>query len=178
MNVRLKLVGLLLILLACSCDNLERQHKNKDQGASAFFLNGQSAQTPPAGNVARGDQQRQRQLIDRPPMSDALLTRGEDRYQVFCSPCHGVAADGHGTVVARGFPQPPDFTEARLLNAPDRYFVDVIGNGYGQMYSYASRVAPADRWAIAAWIRVLQQSRHASLAQLPKADRRALESTP
>jgi len=178
MNIWLRGLTMVLMVLMCGCDNLERQHKNKDQSTSAFLPNGQTAQTPPEGTVARGDGARQRQLTERPPMSDELLSRGEDRYQVFCTPCHGVAADGHGTVVARGFPQPPDFTEKRLLEAPDRYFVEVIGNGYGQMYSYASRVAPADRWAIAAWIRVLQQSRHASLDRLPETDRQALQALP
>lgn len=160
------------------CDNLERQRKARDQAASDFFPNGQVQQQPPQGTVARGDGLRRAQLSQRPPLTEALLERGRERYQIFCTPCHGQAGDGHGTIVARGFPAPPDFTEPRLLAVPDGYFVNVITSGYGQMYSYASRVAPVDRWAIAAYIRALQLSRHAPVEQLPAEDRQALGEAP
>lgn len=161
-----------------ACDNMERQRKSRDQAASDFFLNGQVQQVPPKGTQARGDGARRAELTQRPAMTSELLRRGQDRYQVYCTPCHGVAGDGHGTVVARGFPAPPDFTEPRLLAVPDGYIVSVITNGYGQMYSYAARVGPVDRWAIAAYIRALQLSRHAPVAGLPPEDRQALEQAP
>ena len=174
----LALLALSLLVGVAGCDNLERQRKARDQAASDFFPNGQVQQRPPAGTVARGDLARRAQLTQRPAMTAELLERGRDRYQVYCTPCHGIAGDGHGTVVARGFPAPPDFTEPRLLAMPDGYFVNVITNGYGQMYSYAARVAPLDRWAIASYIRALQLSRHAPAGDLPPEDRQALEGAP
>jgi mono/diheme cytochrome c family protein len=179
MNRRLLTVlALGLALGLAGCDNLERQRKARDQAASDFLPNGQVQQRPPAGTVARGDGARRAQLSERPPLTAELLQRGQERYQIYCTPCHGLAGDGHGTVVNRGFPAPPDFTEPRLLAAPDGYFVNVITSGYGQMYSYAARVAPVDRWAIAAYIRALQLSRHAPAEQLPAEDRQALEAAP
>lgn len=85
-----------------------------------------------------------------------LLARGQERFDIYCSPCHSRLGDGNGMIVARGFPHPPDYKIARLRNAPVGHFFDVMTNGYGAMYSYASRVAPEDRWAIAAYIRLLQ----------------------
>ena len=93
-------------------------------------------------------------------------------------PCHGLAGDGLGAVVERGFPQPPDFAEPRLIQAADRHFIRVIAEGYGVMYSYAARVKPADRWAIVAHIRALQLARAAKVGTLPELDRRALEALP
>jgi mono/diheme cytochrome c family protein len=93
-----------------------------------------------------------------------LLERGKERYDIFCAPCHGFDGDGDGMVVRRGFPAPPSYHSAALMKAPASHFLDVMTNGYGVMYSYADRVAPADRWAIVTYIRALQLSRHASLA--------------
>ena len=97
-------------------------------------------------------------LTQKPPMSLALVKRGRERFNIFCSECHGSTGDGDGMVVQRGFPAPASFHDARLVNAPDEHFVDVITNGYGVMYSYSDRVPPADRWAIAAYIRALQRT--------------------
>jgi mono/diheme cytochrome c family protein len=88
-----------------------------------------------------------------------VLERGQLRFTIYCTPCHGRLGNGQGMVVQRGFPPPPDYAIRRLRNAPVGHFFDVITNGYGVMYSYASRVPPRDRWAIAAYIRVLQASR-------------------
>ncbi|WP_263262301.1 cytochrome c [Pseudomonas sp. RIT-PI-S] len=176
-GARALLIAAMVVALV-ACDNLERQRKARDQAASDFFPNGQVQQAPPPGTVPRGAAAREAELRQRPALTAELLQRGQDRYQVYCTPCHGLAGDGHGTVVARGFPAPPDFTEPRLRAAPEGYFVNVISNGYGQMYSYAARVAPVDRWAIAAYIRALQLSRHAPVGQLPAEDRQALEHAP
>jgi mono/diheme cytochrome c family protein len=108
-------------------------------------------------------------------MSMALLEHGRDRFDIYCSPCHGRAGDGEGIVVQRGFPHPPSYHIDRLRDAPASHVVAVITQGYGVMYSYAARVPPADRWAIAAYVRALQLSRHATLAALPEADRQKLE---
>jgi mono/diheme cytochrome c family protein len=102
-----------------------------------------------------------------PQVTAALLRRGQERYTIYCMPCHSPAGDGDGPVVRRGFPHPPSYHEQRLRDAPDRHFFDVITQGHGVMYSYADRVSPQDRWAIVAYIRALQLSQHAQLAALP-----------
>ena len=96
-----------------------------------------------------------------------LLARGQERYGIYCSPCHGLSGNGDGMIVRRGFPAPPSYHSARLRAAPAKHFFDVITNGYGVMYSYAARVEPRDRWAIVAYIRALQESRNAKLADIP-----------
>ena len=98
-----------------------------------------------------------------------LLERGRERFGIYCSPCHGLAGDGDGVIVAHGFPAPPSYHIDRLLAAPAQHFYDVITKGYGVMYSYRDRVQPHDRWAIAAYIRALQLSRRAKIAQVPEA---------
>ena len=96
-----------------------------------------------------------------------LLRRGHDRFVIYCAPCHSPAGDGDGLVARRGFPRPPSYHIERLRRVPDRHLYDVISDGHGIMYSYADRVAPPDRWAIVAYIRALQLSQNAPLAQLP-----------
>ena len=105
-----------------------------------------------------------------------ILARGQQRYEIFCTPCHGATGDGNGMIVLRGFPRPPGFTSARLLQAPARHFYDTIANGKGDMYSYAAQIPSADRWAIAAYIRALQQSRHAVISALPPDDQSRIAS--
>jgi len=114
-------------------------------------------QAPAPGSVAREDQTGN-VLAERPPMTLALVQRGRERFEIFCSECHGDGGDADGMVVQRGFPRPPSFHDRRLVTAPDEHFVDVITNGHGVMYSYADRVPPADRWAITAYIRALQRT--------------------
>ncbi len=110
------------------------------------------------------------------PLTAALLQRGQQRFNIYCAPCHGPLGDGDGYIVRRGFPAPPSYHIPRLRNAPDRYFVDVMTNGYGLMYSYADRVSPSDRWAIVAYIRALQLSQHAPAGLLTDADRAHLSA--
>ena len=112
-----------------------------------------------------------------PPVSAALLKRGQERFEIFCTPCHSEAGDGDGMVVRRGFPAPPSYHIDRLRNAPDSHFYDVITNGYGVMYPYSDRIAPRDRWAIVAYIRALQLSQHAPAATLSDADRTKLSGS-
>lgn len=167
-----------LLLSLVGCDDMAKQPRADAQEASTFFPDGKVNQVPPAGTVARGDLARASVLAERPALTVQLMQRGRERFDIYCSPCHGLAGDGQGTVVARGFPQPPDLTVPRLVNAPDRHFMNVIAHGYGQMYSYAARVQPADRWAIVGYIRALQFSRRAPLDSLPEIDRNTLEQLP
>ena len=147
-----------LLLLAGCHQNLTMSNQKKlhEWERSNVFRNGKVLQVPPQGSVSR-EQDVADVLAQKPPMTLALVQRGRERFNAFCSECHGFGGDADGMVVQRGFPRPPSFHEARLVNAPDEHFVDVITHGYGVMYSYADRVPPADRWAIAAYIRALQR---------------------
>lgn len=131
---------------------------------------GSSSQPMPPGTIARGTRPASdpvisgrtgTKLVTTIPLkiTPAMLQRGQERFNIYCSPCHSRVGDGAGLIVSRGFPHPPDYALERLRTAPVGHFYDVITNGYGVMYSYASRVEPEDRWAIAAYVRVLQASR-------------------
>jgi len=109
------------------------------------------------------------------PITREVLERGRERFNIYCSPCHGRTGDGNGMIVQRGFPPPPSYHIDRLRQAPVGHFYDVITQGYGIMYSYAARVEPADRWAIAAYIRVLQKSHEGKLDDVPESERAKLE---
>lgn len=111
------------------------------------------------------------------PITRQMLERGRERFDIYCAPCHGRTGDGNGMIVQRGFPAPPSYHIPRLQQAPVGHFFDVMTLGYGVMYSYAQRVEPSDRWAIAAYIRVLQQSQNARLEDVPPAERAKLEGT-
>jgi hypothetical protein len=108
------------------------------------------------------------------PVTMEVLQRGQERYNIYCSPCHSRLGDGDGMVVRRGFPRPPSYHTDELRNASLGHFYDVMTYGYGLMYPYADRVPPRDRWAIAAYIRALQLSQHAQLTDLPISVRRRL----
>lgn len=96
----------------------------------------------------------------------AILDRGQNRYNISCLPCHGALGDGNGMIVQRGFKRPPSYHEERLRKAPSSYFYDVVTNGFGAMSSYTDQLTPEDRWKVIAYIRVLQQSQHATLSEL------------
>lgn len=100
------------------------------------------------------------------PVTKELIDRGEQRYKVFCTVCHGPTGNGDGMIVRRGFTKPPTYNDDRLRNAPVGHFFDVITNGYGRMNGYASQVPVADRWAIVAYIRTLQISQNPNGAQI------------
>ncbi len=101
------------------------------------------------------------------PATPELLARGQQRYNIYCSPCHGETGDGNGMIVQRGYKRPPSYHTARLLKAPIGYFFDVMTNGFGAMPDYAEQVNPTDRWAIAAYIRALQLSQNATRSDVP-----------
>ena len=104
------------------------------------------------------------------PVTLALLERGQQRFDIYCAPCHGLSGNGDGMIVRRGFPAPPSYHTDRLRNAPDSHFYQVISHGYGVMYPYADRIDPHDRWAIVAYIRALQLSQHAPRDRLTPRD--------
>jgi len=149
------------VLVTAACHQnltMSDQRKLAEWERSNVFRNGKVLQSPAPGSVSR-ERATVDVLAEKPPMTLALVRRGRERFNIFCSECHGFGGDADGMVVQRGFPRPPSFHETRLVAAPDEHFVDVITHGYGAMYSYADRVPPADRWAIAAYIRALQRTR-------------------
>jgi mono/diheme cytochrome c family protein len=121
-------------------------------------------------------QARTAQAPQTPQVTMAMLRRGQERFNIFCSPCHGRTGDGLGMIVRRGYKQPPSFHEPRLRSAPADHFVTTMTEGFGVMPSYAEEVSLPDRWAIAAYIRALQYSQNARLAEIPADRRQAVES--
>jgi mono/diheme cytochrome c family protein len=153
--------------------------------ATAFFPDGQSARMPVANTVARGQLRDDDHLytgrVDGEfadafpmPVTADVMARGQERFNVFCAPCHARTGNGDGMIVQRGFRAPPPLHEPRLREAPAGYFFDVITHGFGDMQDYASQVPVADRWAITAYIRALQLSQGASVEDVPVASRGAL----
>jgi mono/diheme cytochrome c family protein len=164
---------LLLSLLfgLSACDDMANQPKRLPFEARQGEEGPPAHRLPPEGTVARDDTPAPKP----PPVTEAVLARGQERFDIYCAPCHGRLGDGNGMIVQRGFPRPPSYHIDRLRQAPIEHFYDVISNGYGVMYSYAVRVAPADRWAIVAYIRTLQASHDAKLADVPASERGALQ---
>lgn len=173
-----------LTLLAAGCrQDMHDAPRYEPLEASAFFPNGQSARTLVANTVPRGQLREDRHLYEgivdgKPaetfpfPITADVMQRGHERFNVFCSPCHGRTGEGNGMIVQRGFRQPPSMHDDRLRNAPVGYFFDVMTHGFGAMQDYSAQVPVADRWAIAAYIRALQLSQRATVDDVP-ADRRA-----
>ena len=173
-----------LALASCRSDMHVQPRYNPLDG-SQFFEDGRSARPPVPGTVARGqlriDQHLYTGKIDGKevdtfpfPVTRGVLDRGRNRFNIFCAPCHGITGEGRGVIVQRGFPPPPSYHTERLRAAPPGHFYNVITNGFGAMFSHAARIPPEDRWAIAAYIRALQMSQHATLADVPEHEREKL----
>lgn len=173
--MRLSMTLLAVSVLAVACDDMSHQPRYDSYEASPLFKDGKALQAPPDGTVARGDAARRQTLEERPQLDLALLQRGQQRFGIYCAPCHDAAGTGQGRIPSRGFPAPPSFHIERLRSASSGYFVDVVTRGHGVMYSYADRVEPRDRWAIAAYIRALQLAQDAPAASLSDDERRKLE---
>ena len=167
--VSLGVIAAALALTGCDKD-MSMQNKDKTWHAAQALPNGLKwPLTPPDGMVTRDTP------APPPKLSLALLERGRTRYEINCAPCHAATGDGDGMIVERGFPKPPPLDDKRIVAAPTQHYVDVITNGYGIMYSFAERVAPGDRWAIAAYIRALQRARAGTAADVPAEQKAALQ---
>ncbi len=178
--------GIMLGGVGCRQD-MYNQPKYKPLRPSEFFADGTSARPLPPHTVPRGHLNEDTVFFEGKhddgtlaeafpmPVTHDLLKRGQERFNIYCSVCHGAEGDGNGMIVQRGFPPPNSYHIDRLRQAPPGYFFNVITHGYGVMYSYASRVEPADRWAIAAYIRALQLSRNGRPDDLPGDERTRLE---
>ncbi len=183
--------ALALVALATGCrQDMHDQPRVEPLGAHSFFADGQGARPLPANTVSRGDLRAdvpfetaltaEGEMVTALPMpvTRELLIRGRQRYDIFCSPCHGKTGEGRGMVVRRGYKQPTSYHDDRLRQAPIGYLFDVMSNGFGVMPSYAAQVPVADRWAIAAYIRTLQLSQHFDAATLSSAERARLDAPP
>lgn len=175
-----------LILLASCAGRMTDQQRYDPLEASTFYSDGKSARDLVPNTVAREqiitDTLRETGLANGAPatnfpfrISEEVLLRGQERYNIYCSPCHGIDGYGDGMIVNRGFTPPPSFHEDRLRNVPPGYIFEVISNGFGAMYSYGDRVPVDDRWAIIAYIRALQRSQHATSADVPAEEQGALK---
>lgn len=167
----------LTLLTGCAL-SMADQPRYEPFEASAFFADGASARPPVAGTVARGQLQTDthfatgrigRDFAETFPFTVTLetLERGHERYDIFCSPCHGLVGEGDGLVTEYGMRKPTSFHDPELRDEPPGYYFALITGGTRVMPSYASRIPPADRWAIVAYIRALQLSQNADLSQVP-----------
>ena len=182
-RTRLSLPALTFCLLAAAgCrQDMHNQPKYRPLRSTTFFADGSSARPLVEGTVARGTLQEDAAFFtgkvgntavkELPFAVDShVLDRGEERYNIFCTPCHDAAGTGRGMVVQRGFRQPPSFHDDRLRTADAGYFFDVITNGFGSMPDYRMQLAARDRWAVIAYIRALQLSQHADKSDVPGGD--------
>lgn len=178
--------SLLFVCAGCRLD-MHVQPRYNPYDPTEFFGDGQSARLPVAGTVPRGDLRlgpnelfysgKLNSQVSEAfpyPVTQEIVERGRDRYNVYCSPCHGFSGDGDGMIVQRGFRHPPSLHSDQLRSAPAGHFFDVISNGFGVMYPYGYRIVPRDRWAIVSYIRALQLSRKASINDVPEAEREKL----
>jgi mono/diheme cytochrome c family protein len=171
-----------LLLLAGCRQDMHDQPKYIPLRESTFFADGRSARPPVPGTVAR-DQLHEDTLLYTGkvdgadatvfpfPVDEKVMARGRERYDIYCSPCHGRTGAGDGMIVRRGYRAPPTLHVDRLRLAPLGHFFDVMTAGFGAMPDYASQIKAEDRWAIVAYIRALQLSEHATVTDVP-ADRR------
>lgn len=153
--------------------DMANQPKNLPLSPSDFFEDGRSERPLMENTVARGSLVDDQLYVPKDsnafplPVNRELLERGQSRYKIFCTPCHGLQGDGNGMISMRGMKHPPSFHQDRLRQAPNGYFFDNITNGFGAMYGYSAQIPSRDRWAIIAYVRALQLSRNAKVADLP-----------
>jgi mono/diheme cytochrome c family protein len=187
---KLPLYGLLaatLLSLAGCREDMQVQPYYRPLRENDFFADKRSARPMIAGTVARGHLDADTYFYTGKvgnndgdympfPVTPEVMARGQQRFNIYCSPCHSELGDGNGMIVQRGYKRPPSYHIDRLRRAPIGYFFDVMTNGFGAMPDYSQQVSPEDRWAIAAYIRALQLSQHATEADVPSGEQ--IASTP
>lgn len=188
--MRTMAVALVGVFLAAGCRReMYDQPRGDPMKASDFFADGAASRPLPPHTVPQENfhanpsydtgMNGTNYLAKFPfPLTRQVLARGRMEFDIYCSECHGRTGQGNGIVPQRGFPAPPSYDIQRLREAAPGYIFHVIASGYGVMFSYANRVSPDDRWAIAAYVRALQLSHHATLAQVPPEERGKLEAQP
>ncbi|MGE3275973.1 MAG: cytochrome c [Vicinamibacterales bacterium] len=180
------LLGVLALAAAGCRQDMHDAPRYEAFEASTFFDDGRASRNLPLGTVPRGWLNEDEalftgkvdgELVSEFPfaISHDDLLRGQERFAIYCSPCHGLLGDGNGMVVQRGLRQAASYHQPRLREEPVGYFFDVITNGFGAMQSYAQQVPVRDRWLIAAYVRALQLSQHASVDDVPAGMRGRLD---
>ncbi|HEU4521988.1 MAG TPA: cytochrome c [Thermoanaerobaculia bacterium] len=179
-------IALAAVMFAAGCyQKMGQQPRYDPLEPSDFFADGMSARPRIAGTVARGelhvDPYFETGLVNGQPgdgfpfpVTEEVIDRGESRYNIYCSQCHGRTGDGNGMIPSRGYRRPPSFHTEKLRTAKAGHFFDVMTNGFGSMPPYKTMVPAADRWAIAAYLRALQLSQGATMADVPAEGRAAL----
>ena len=163
--------------------DMANQPYNRPLSPSDFFADGRSERPLIENTVAHGAVGNDVYSVAKDyagyplPVNEKLLQRGQDRYKIFCAPCHGLQGDGNGMAAVRGMKHPSSYHIDRLRQAPNGYFYDVMTNGFGAMYSYSERIPPNDRWAIIAYVRALQLSRNVKTSDLPETLRQKLANS-
>lgn len=160
--------------------NMDNQPKYKAQSESQYFENGATMRMPVAGTVARSEDYKDtifyfgkdangNPVTENPlTITMQLLKRGQNRYNIYCAPCHGRTGDGKGIVVKRGYLPPPNFHQDLVRNYADGHIFDVISNGIRNMPSYKHMIPVKDRWAIVSYVRALQRSQNATISDIPE----------
>ncbi len=163
--------------------DMANQPYNRPLSPNDFFADGRSERPLIENTVAHGAVGNDVYSVAKDyagyplPVNEKLLQRGQDRYKIFCAPCHGLQGDGNGMAAVRGMKHPSSYHIDRLRQAPNGYFYDVMTNGFGAMYSYSERIPPNDRWAIIAYVRALQLSRNVKTSDLPETLRQKLANS-
>lgn len=153
--------------------DMANQPRQNTLSPSDVFADGRSERQLIENTVARGSVEDDSLFVPKDsnafplPVTLELLQRGQERYNIFCTPCHGSQGNGLGMVAIRGMKHPPSYHQDRLRQEPNGYIYDVVTNGFGAMYGYSAQIPPRDRWAIIAYVRALQLSRNAHVADLP-----------
>jgi hypothetical protein len=161
---------------------MARQPKNRPLSPSPFFDDGRSERPLVENTVARGSLDDDELFVPKDSkafplrLTPELLKRGQERYRIFCAPCHGIQGDGNGMIAMRGMKHPPSYYDAQVRQEPNGYYYDVITNGFGAMLGYSAQIPPKDRWAIIAYVRALQLSRNAPVSELSPEQRQKLNS--
>ncbi len=190
-SARIVLLAAAVIALGSGCrirQNMYDQPKFEPYEKTDFFGDSRSARPSVEGTVPQGFLHEDEHLYSGKvngefateppfPVTTEVLARGQQRFNIYCTPCHGEAGHGDGMIVQRGYKQPSSYHIDRLRDMPDGYYFDVISNGFGVMPSYSYQVRDAeDRWAIVAYIRALQLSQHAVISELPEEDQKTIQA--
>lgn len=188
-HITATLAGIVCFMFVSGCakQNMKDQSRLKPLETSSLFEDGRSARPLVAGTISREHLRTDEPLYTGKsggvlakefpfPITRNDLNHGREQFNIYCSPCHGRLGDGAGMVAQRGFRRPPTLHQDRLRDAPVGHFFDVITNGFGVMYDYSDRIPPRERWEIIAYIRALQLSQNATLADVPAEQRQKLKS--
>ncbi|HJS07722.1 MAG TPA: cytochrome c [Pirellulales bacterium] len=188
-NCKIQIAAAMIVTALAGCHgDMYDQPRYDPLEKSDFFADGRASRPVVTGAIARGDLRddepfysgkQDGKLVEKPPIeiNQALVERGRQRFNIFCTPCHGRAGYGDGMIVRRGFRQPPTYHSDRLRGVPIGHFFDVMTNGFATMPDYAEQIPVRDRWAIAVYVRALQLSQYAQLDALDDAERQRLEGT-